>query len=88
MVKMQICVVDTDSFIGSIRTDYKNKGTVEGVETTFHFSSYKISKPLHKRKYQKVIGLMKDELGGKIIRICWIKIKSPIATQQMMVVNV
>ena len=88
MVKMQICVVDTDSFIGSIRTDYKKKGTVEGVETSFHFSSSKTSKPLHKRKYQKVIGLMKDEFGGKIIKICWVKFKSLIATQQVMVVKV
>ena len=79
MVKKQNCVIYTDSFIVYIRTDYKYEDTVEGVQTSFHTSSYKISRPLHKRKNQKVIGLIKDELGGKI-KICWIKIESLIAT--------
>ena len=62
MVKKQNCVIYTDSFIVYIRTDYKYEDTVEGVQTSFHTSSYKISRPLHKRKNQKVIGFMKDEL--------------------------
>ena len=41
--------------------------------------SYKIRRPLHKRKNQKGIGVMKDELGGKIMKVCWITIKSLIA---------
>ena len=80
MVKNRNSVIDRGSFIVYIRTDYIQKDIVEGVETSFHTSSYKISRLLHKRKNQKVIGLMKDELGGKIIKICWIKIVSLIAT--------
>ena len=53
MVKKHNCVIDTDSFIVYIRTDYTYKDNVEGVETSFHTSSYKISRPLHKRKNQK-----------------------------------
>ena len=34
-------------------------------ETSFEASNYKLQRPLHKGKYKKVIGLMKDELGGK-----------------------
>ena len=75
--KAKLCVIDTDSFIVYIRTDYIYKDNVEGVETSFHTSSYKISRPLHKRKNQKWIGLMKVELGGKIMKICRIKIKKP-----------
>ena len=79
MVKKQNSVIVRDSFTVYIRTDYIQKDTVGGVQTSFHTSSYKISRPLHKRKNQKVIGLIKDELGGKI-KICWIKIESLIAT--------
>ena len=53
MVKKQNCVIDTESFIVYIRTDYIYKDNVEGVETSFHTSSYKISRSLHKRKNQK-----------------------------------
>ena len=34
-------------------------------ETSFETSNYKLQRPLPKGKYKKVIGLMKDELGGK-----------------------
>ena len=37
------------------------------VENRFDTSNYKISRPLPMGKNKKVIGLMKDELGGKII---------------------
>ena len=52
--------MDTDSFIVYIQTDdiYKNIG--EDVETRFDTSNYELERPLLK-------GLMKDELGGKII---------------------
>ena len=30
-------------------------------------SNYEVSRPLHKGKNEKVIGLIKDELGGKIM---------------------
>ena len=53
---------------------------MEDVETSFDTSNYECQRPLHKGKHQKVIGVMKDELGGKIMKICWIKIKSLLVT--------
>ena len=37
----------------------------EDVETRFDTSNYELDIPLPRGKNQKVIGLMKDELGGK-----------------------
>ena len=34
----------------------------------FDTSNYKLDKPLPKRKYEKVIRLMNDKLGGKIMK--------------------
>ena len=55
-----------DSFIVQIKTDDIYNDIAEDVETRFDTSSYKLDKPLPKGK-KKVIGLMKDELGGKIM---------------------
>ena len=54
-------------FIVYIKTDYIYKDIVEDVETKLYTSSYELDRPLPKGKNKKVIGLMKDELGGKII---------------------
>ena len=35
----------------------------------FDTSNYKLDRPMHKGKNKKVIGLMKDELGRKIMKI-------------------
>ena len=43
------------------------KEIVEDVETRFDTWNYELDRPLPKRKNKKVIGLMKDELGGKIM---------------------
>ena len=58
--------MDADSFIVQIKTDDIYKDIAEDVETSFDTSSYKLDRPLPKGK-KKVIGLMKDELGGKIM---------------------
>ena len=57
----------TDSFIVSIETDNIYKDITEDVETRFHTSVDELDRPLPKGKNKKVIGLMKDELGGKIM---------------------
>ena len=43
------------------------KEIAEDVETRFDTWNYELDRPLPKRKNKKVIGLMKDELGGKIM---------------------
>ena len=65
--KAKLCYMDTDSFTVYIKTDDIYKDIVEDVETRFDTSNYKLDRPLPKGKNKKVIGLMKDELGGKIM---------------------
>ena len=65
--KAKLCYMDTDSFTVYIKTDDIYKDIVEDVETRFDTSNYELDRPLPKGKNKKVIGLMKDELGGKII---------------------
>ena len=59
--------MDTDSFIVYIKTDYILKDIVEDVKTRFDTSNYESDRPLPKGKNKKVIALMKDELGGKMM---------------------
>ena len=44
------------------------KAFAEDVETRFDTSKYELDRPLPKGKNKKIIGLMKDELGGKILK--------------------
>ena len=59
--------MDTGSFIAYIKIDDIYKDTSEDVEIRFDTSNYELNRPLPKGKNKKVIGLMKDELVGKII---------------------
>ena len=65
--KVKLFYIDTDSFIVYIKTDNIYKDVAEDVETRFDTSNYELDRPLPKGKNKKVIGLMKDELGGKIM---------------------
>ena len=57
-----MCYMDTDSFIVYIDIDTSN---------------YELDRPLPKGKNKKVIGLMKDELGGKImIKFVGLRVKT------------
>ena len=40
----------------------------QNVETRFDNSSYELNRPLCKRENKTLIGLIKDELDGKIMR--------------------
>ena len=64
---VKLCYMDTDSFIMSIKTNGFYKGIASDVENRFDTSNYEVKRPLPTGKNEKVIGLMKDELGGKII---------------------
>ena len=66
--KAKLCCMDTDSFIVYINTDDIYKDIWEYVETKFDTWNYELSKPWPKRKNEKIIGLMKDELGGIIMK--------------------
>ena len=56
----KLCYVDTDNFIFHVETD----DIAEDVATKFDNSNFEIDRPLPKIKNKKVIGLLKDELGG------------------------
>ena len=50
-----------------MKIDNIYKDIAKDVETKFDNSFFELSRPLPKGKDKKVIGLMKDELRGKII---------------------
>ena len=60
--------MDTDSFIAYVKTDDLYKDIAKDVETRFDTSNFKIDRPLSRGKNKKVIGLVKDELGGQITK--------------------
>ena len=51
-----------DIYKGNIYED-----VTEDVDTRFDTSNYELDKPLPKRKNKRVIGLMKNQLCGKVI---------------------
>ena len=57
----------TDSFIIHIKTKDFYEDVANDVEKWFDISNYDVDRPLPKEMNRKVIGLMKDELGGKSI---------------------
>ena len=64
---VKLCYMDTDSFIMHIKTEDFYKDIANDVEKIFDTSSYEVNRPLPTGKNKKKIGLMKDELGGKIM---------------------
>ena len=61
----QLFYMEADSFIVYIKTDDIYKDIAEDVPTRFDTSNYELDSVLPKGKSKNVIGLMKDELGGK-----------------------
>ena len=64
---VKLCYMDTDSFVMNIKTNDFYKDIANDVEKRFDTSNYEVNRPLPMGKNKKVIGLMNDELGGKII---------------------
>ena len=54
--KVNLCYMDTHSFIVYIKTDDIYKEIAEDVETKFDTSNYELDRPLPKGKNKKVIG--------------------------------
>ena len=63
---VKLYYMDIDSFIMHIKTDLF-KYIADDVEKRFDTSNYEVNRSLTTRKNKNVIGLMKDELGEKIM---------------------
>ena len=59
--------VISKSLVVYIKTDYIYEDIAEDVQSRFETSNYELDRPLFKGKTKKVIGLMKNELRGKIM---------------------
>ena len=59
--------MDTDNFIIHIKTKDFYKDIADDVKNRYDTLNYKVDRPLPKGMNEKVISLMKNELGGKII---------------------
>ena len=66
--KLTLCYMDTDALIYNIKTEDFYKDIADDVKTRFDTSGYIPDRPLPIGLNKKVIGLMKDELGGEIMR--------------------
>ena len=64
---VKLCYMDTDSFIMNIKTNEFFEDNTNDVENRFDTSNYEVNRPLPMGKNKKIIGLMKDEPGEKII---------------------
>ena len=64
---VKLCYIDTDSFIKHIKTEDFNKDIADDVKKRFDTSNYEVNRPLPKGKNKRVIELVKDVLGGKIM---------------------
>ena len=60
--------MDADSIIVHVKIDNIYKDIAENVETRFDTRNNELDRPLPKGKNKKLIGLMKDELGGQPIK--------------------
>ena len=63
----KLCYIYTDSFIIYINREDFYEDIANDVEKIFDTLNYEVNRPLSTGKNKKVIGLMKDELGGKIM---------------------
>ena len=68
--RLKLCYMDMDSLIYSIKTEAFYSDISPDIESRFDTSGYPNhgSRPLLVGKNKKVIGLMKDELGGEIMK--------------------
>ena len=64
--KLQLCYMDTDSLVYCIKTEDFYSDIADDVPARFDTSGYAQDHPLPVGLNKKVIGLMKDELGGAI----------------------
>ena len=64
---LELCYMDTNSLVYHIKTEDSYSDIAGDVKETFDMSRFIQPRPLPISKNKKVIGLMKDELGGEIV---------------------
>ena len=64
--KAKLCYMDTDSFVVHVKTEDIFKSIAKYVKERYDTWVKKTSSK--RKKTKKIIGLMKDELGGKIMK--------------------
>ena len=64
---LKLCYMDTDSLVYKIKTEDFYADIADDIPARFNTSSYIPDRPLPIGLNKKVIGLMKDELGGAIM---------------------
>ena len=77
--KVKLCYMDTDSFIMHIETEDFYKDIADDVDRWFDTSNYdkNDNRPLFIGINKKIIGMCKDELGGKIMtEFCTLRAKA------------
>ena len=75
--KAKLCYMATDSFTVYIKIEDIYVNNSKHVETRFDTSNYELERSLPKEKNKKVIILLKDELGGKMMnRLATLGVKS------------
>ena len=62
----KLCYMDTDSLIIHIKTEDVYVDIADDNEKRFGTSNYEVDRPLPAGKNKEIIGLIKDQLGGKI----------------------
>ena len=67
--KSKSCYMDTDNFIVYVKTEDIVVWIARDVEARFDTSSHELEKTLPEGKNKTIIGLMKDELVGKTMRL-------------------
>ena len=65
--KLKLCYMYTDSLVYDIKTEDFYADIADDFPARFDTSGYCPNRPLPVGLNKKVIGLMKDELGGKIM---------------------
>ena len=64
----KLCYMDTGNFIVQVKTDHIYRDIVEDVETRLYTLRFELEWLQPKGKNKKLIGLMKDEFGGWIMK--------------------
>lgn len=65
--KTKLCYTDMDSLTVHVKSEDVYSDLLGDVEKIFDTSSYEVERPLPIRKNKKVIGLINNELSGRIM---------------------